>query len=112
MSGEYPWTTACGLSIAVLTGRRPRSRSAIRRPLPPMTRTGAPAGRRSASSRAAAWAEVTTSSRVAGTPKLVSSAAMAAGVRNALFVTYASRMPAAPALRSASAAPEMAVPPR
>ena len=52
-----------------------------------MTRTGAPAGSRSASSRAAAWAEVTTSSCVAGTPKLVSSAAIAAGVRKALFVT-------------------------
>ena len=37
---------------------------------------------------------------------------MAAGVRKALFVTYASRMPAASALRSASAAPGMAVPPR
>ena len=52
-----------------------------------MTRTAAPAGRRSASMRAAAWAEVTTSCGAAGTPKLVSSSAMAAGVRKALFVT-------------------------
>ena len=77
-----------------------------------MTRTAASAGRRSASSRAAAWAEVTTSCGDAGAPKPVSSAAMAAGVRKALLVTYASRMPAASALRSASAAPGMAVPPR
>ena len=36
---------------------------------------------------AAACAEVTMSSRVAGTPMPVSSSAMAAGVRKALFVT-------------------------
>jgi hypothetical protein len=37
--------------------------------------------------RAAACAEVTTSPAAAGTPKLVSRAAMAAGVRKALLVT-------------------------
>jgi len=42
---------------------------------------------RSASIRAAAWAEVTTSRAAAGIPMPVSSAAMAAGVREALFVT-------------------------
>jgi len=37
--------------------------------------------------RAAAWAEVTTSCGVAETPKPTRSVAMAAGVRDALFVT-------------------------
>src|SRR6516164_6674589 len=112
MSGAYPWTTAAGWSAATVTGRNPRSRTAMRRPMPPITSTGAPAGRCSASSRAAACAEVMSSPGRAGTPSPVSCAAMAAGVREALLVTKASRMPDAAALASASAAPEMGDPPR
>ena len=52
-----------------------------------MTRTLAFGGSFSASRRAAAWAEVTTSASVAGTPMPVSIAATAAGVREALLVT-------------------------
>jgi hypothetical protein len=80
--------------------------------MPPTTSTGAPAGRCSASSRAAACAEVMISPGRAGTPSPVSWAAMADGVREALLVTNASRMPDAAALASASAAPGMGAPPR
>ena len=48
MSGEYPCATATGSSSALKTGRSPRSRSASIRPVVPTTRTGAPAGYRSA----------------------------------------------------------------
>ena len=53
-----------------------------------------------------------TSSALAGTPSPVSWAAIAEGVREALLVTNASRMPDAAALASASAAPGMGEPPR
>ena len=80
--------------------------------MPPTTSTAAPTGRRSAACRAAAWAEVMTSSFPAGTPSPVSWAAIAEGVREALLVTNASRMPDAAALASASAAPGTGEPPR
>jgi len=48
---------------------------------------GRACGRCSAASRAAAWAEVMTSSALAGTPRPVSWAAIAEGVREALLVT-------------------------
>ena len=81
MSGEYPCTTAAGRAAATVTGRRPRSLIAVRSPAPPMTSTEVPGASRSASSRAAACAEVTTSCGLAGTPSPVSWAAIAAGVR-------------------------------
>ncbi len=87
MSGAKPWTTAAGLSVAVETGTRPRSLTAMRSAVEPSTRTFDPGGRWSASSRAAACAEVTTSASVAGAPMPVSRAATAAGVREALLVT-------------------------
>ena len=77
-----------------------------------MTSTAEPGGSRSASSRDAACAEVTTSCGRAGTPSPASWAAIAAGVRKALLVTKASRMPAATASARAGAAPAMAAPPR
>ena len=73
--------------MAVETGTRPRSRTASRNAVLPMTRTLALGGSFSARRRAAAWAEVTTSAGVAGTSMAVRRAATAAGVRDALFVT-------------------------
>ena len=87
MPGAKPWTTAAGRSSAVLTGRKPRSRTAARSPLPPTTSTAEPAGSRPASRVAAAWAEVTTSPAAAGTPKPAICAAIAEGVREELLVT-------------------------
>src|SRR5436190_8134644 len=97
--------TAAGRSLATDTGRKPRSLTATRRPMPPTTSTAAAGGSRSASRRAPAWADVTTSDALVGTPRLVSCAAMADGVREALLVTNATRRPAAFALAGASAAP-------
>ena len=54
--------------LGVLHGRRPCSLSATSRPSPPMTKTAEPSGSRSASSRAAAWADVTTSASSTSTP--------------------------------------------
>jgi hypothetical protein len=59
----------------------------MRSAMAPTTRTGDPAGSRPASSRAAAWAEVTTSLAVAATPMPLIWAAMADGEREALLVT-------------------------
>src|SRR5579872_5370962 len=80
--------------------------------MPPTTSTGAPAGSRAASSRAAAWAEVTTSAASPGTPSRFSCAAIADGVRDALLVTNASRIPRRLASVRACAAPGTAAPPR
>ena len=107
-----PWTTAAGDSRAVVTGRSPCARTAMRSPMPPTTSTAEPGGTRSATSRAAACAEVTTSSAHAGIPSSVRCAAIAAGVREALFVTKASRSPRRRASASASGAPGTAWPPR
>ncbi len=49
---------------------------------------------------------------VAGTPMPDSWPAIALGVREALLVTYARRMPCSPATSSASAAPGIGAPPR
>ena len=87
MPGPKPWTTAAGCSAAVETGTRPRSLTASRSAVAPMTRTFDLGGSLSASSRAAAWAEVTTSASVTGAPMPSSRAATAAGVREALLVT-------------------------
>ena len=62
-------------------------------------------GSLSASRRAAAWAEVTTSASVTGAPMPSSRAATAAGVREALLVTYATWAPACLAFCRASGAP-------
>ena len=112
MPGAKPWATAAGRSSAVVTGRKPRSRTAARSPFPPTTSTAEPGSSRPASSVAAAWAEVTTSAAVAGTPKPAIWAAIAEGVREELLVTYASRIPASAALARAWGAPGTAASPR
>ena len=94
-----------------MTGRKPRSRTAARSPLPPTT-TRQPGASRPASRVAAAWAEVTTSAAAAATPKLAIWAAIADGVREELLVTNASHMPASAALSSAWGAPGTAASPR
>src|SRR6266511_64777 len=78
----------------------------------PTTSTGLPAGRLVASSLAAATAEVTTSSAVAGTPSDASSAATSAGRREALLVTKATGIPAARNRATASEAPGIGWSPR
>ncbi len=83
----------------------------MRSALLPMTRTAEPGASRLASRVAAACADVTTSGAAAGTPNPASWAATAAGVREALLVTKASRMPDPAALASASGAPGTAAGP-
>ncbi len=62
-------------------------------------------------SRATACAEVITSSAPVGMPSSVRCAATVSGVRRALFVTYASRMPPRRAVASDSTAYAIAFPP-
>ena len=106
---------ASGMRLAFVTNNASRTPSAIAAQL---TGLGVPAKpdevitSAQAAARLAAWAEVMTSSGFAGTPSPVSWAAIAEGVREALLVTNASRMPDAAALASASAAPGMGAPPR
>src|SRR5215475_3759882 len=108
MPGTNPCTTATGRSAASDTGRNPRSRSAIRSPLEPATRTADPGGNLFAITLAAACADVTTSDDRAGTPSLLRCSATADGEREALLVTKARRRPASLALVSASGAPSIA----
>jgi hypothetical protein len=90
----------------------PTASSSARSAGAPTDSTGAPLGRSAASSSAAAWADVTTSVAVAGTPRPSSRSATSAARRDALFVTYATGVPLATTARIAGGAPGTASVPR
>ena len=79
--GRSPATTATGSSRARSPARRPRSLSALSRPGPPITKTATRRRGPGTSSRAAAWALVTTSASSASIPS--SAQVVGDGVRSA-----------------------------